>query len=569
MIEKMWIEKKYNLDDAYELSKELNISLLMAKILCARGIYKKEVAHEFLFPSLKNLLEPYLFADMKKAVLRISQAIYAQEKIGVFGDYDVDGVCSTAIFQQFLEEIGVKVVSTLPNRMTEGYGLSFSGIDRLKKAGAKLLLTLDCGILSHEQIDYANSLGLDVIVVDHHTVGETLPNACAVINPKRNDCSSGADYLCAAGVSFFLCIALRRHLREQNYFVDLEPDLRNLLDLVALATVCDVVPLLKENRALVKFGLRKITEGNRLGLAALMDVSGIDKNKITCTNLGFHLGPRINATGRLQDATLALDLMNCKDNILVKKTALKLDEANQSRKIIEEETLDKVIDIIESNINNKNLPVLIVYDESFHPGVVGIVAGRIAERYHRPAIIIGEKGKGSGRSIKGIDLHAMVCKVGKSLAGFGGHAHAIGITLGAGGVEIFSKDLIEIMDSQIDKKLFNKELTYDVEVSLDEINLSVVSELIHLGPFGAKNSHPILRINNSYLRNLKRLTGGHIKGEIENTHGSIPFIGFRMDIEDELANSSLDILSVLEKNEWQGRISVQCRIIDYKKSSFL
>lgn len=566
-IEKIWVEKVVDLAAAEALSVELRISPLLAKLLVARKMTSREAAEDFLAPSLKNLKEPLSFAGMTTAVERLTRALFNREKIGIFGDYDVDGVCSTAILQQFLESIEADVATTLPNRMLEGYGLSTAGVDRLKAMGCTLLITADCGILAHDQIAYANALGFDVIVVDHHNVGVKLPMALAVINPKRADCGSGADYLCAAGVAFFLCMALRRHLREQGYFIKVaEPDVRKLLDLVALATVCDVVPLMKDNRCLVKAGLKIIKHGDRVGLSALMDACGIDRQKISSTNLGFHLGPRINAAGRLEDATIALRLLAASDEGLAKKLATDLDITNQERKAIEQETVEKASAIIDADPKHQALTALVLHREEWHPGVVGIVASRIAERYHRPAIIIGEKGKGSGRSIKGIDLHEMVLKASGSLVGFGGHAHAIGVTLGPLGVEVFRNELLAVLAEQVPTHVFNKEIVYDAVVSLSEMSLAVIDELTRLEPFGAHNPYPVFRINRCFMRNLRRLNGGHIKGELENASGFMSFIGFRMDIDDELAHHALDVLGVMEKNEWQGRVSAQLRLIDYKKS---
>jgi single-stranded-DNA-specific exonuclease len=563
---KNWIEKPASLEIINTLTHELNISPLLAKLLVARKVSDAQHAQSYLSKSFKNLGEPYNFADMQKAVTRITQAILTGEHVGIFGDYDVDGVCSTALCEQFLLSVGATVSTTLPHRLTEGYGLSHSGVDRLRQAGATLLITTDCGILAHEQIDYANSLGFDVIVIDHHNTGDTLPNALAVVNPKRADCQSKADYLCAAGVSFFLCVALRRNLRENNYFAQSkEPDLRELLDLVALATVCDVVPLIKDNRALVSAGLKAIQEGKRPGLAALVQTCGVDAQKITSTNLGFHLGPRINAAGRLEDATYALTLLREKNHEEAFRLSQMLNNTNLERKEIETQTVEEACTLIDKL---GEIPTaLVLHNENWHPGVVGIVASRIAERYHRPSIIIGTKGKGSGRSIKGIDLHAMVSQASKSLQGFGGHAHAIGVTLGPAGVEIFRQDLLKVIGDQVPTSVYEKEIFYDTEINISQAKLSLIDELARLEPFGASNAYPVMRINRCFMRNLRKLNGGHLKGELETSSGFASFIAFRMDISDDLVSSALDVLAVVEKNEWQGRISVQLRLIDYKKSS--
>lgn len=565
--ERIWVKRTSQQELADSLRHHLSLSPFMAEIIATRPIQTLDEANDFLHPSLKNLKEPYSFVDMEKAVIRIVNAIREHEHIGLFGDYDVDGVCSTALLSHFFTMIKAPFSATLPNRMSEGYGLSFAGVDRLHQAGARLIIATDCGITAHEQIDYANSLGLSVIVVDHHQVGDGVPNAFAVVNPKRPDCPSEADYLCAAGLSFFLVLGLRRALRELDYFSNTpEPDVRELLDLVALATVCDVVPLIKDNRILVKAGLQSIKQGKRIGLNALLDASLVNKQKISSTNLGFHLGPRINAAGRLEDATQALHLLNHHNAEKASILARELDAINQERKDIELSTVEEAISIIESWPDYKMLPALVLHQEHWHPGVVGIVASRIAERFHRPSIIIGEKGKGSGRSIAGIDLYDMVLKSSETLAGFGGHAHAIGLTLGAQGVEPFREQLLATMTTCIAHDVFQKKIAYDAELALSVIHLKLIDELSMLEPCGAKNPYPIIRINQCFMRNLRRLNGGHLKGEIENAQGRASFIAFRMDIADELVSTPLDILAAVEKNEWQGNISAQLRLIDYKKS---
>lgn len=561
MGQKEWVERPYDPDIYEQLKKEL--SPLLSLMLAKRKV-RFELAEEFLEPGLKNLKEPYLFADMEKATHRIAESVLSGQAIGIFGDYDVDGVCSTALLHQFLSWLGAKVFTTLPNRMIEGYGLSRPGIDRLHEKGVKLLITVDCGITALEQVDYANSLGLEVIIVDHHTVGDVLPKAVAVINPKRADCSSKASFLCAAGVAFFLCMALRRHLRQRSFFLrEKEPDLKELLDLVALATVCDVVPLIEDNRALVKAGLKMLKVASRTGLSALIDVSGIDRQKISSTNLGFHLGPRINAAGRLEDATLALDLMNSKDQDEAQRIASELNLCNLERQAILEETVLEACAVIDGLGAGENYSAWVIHNEAWHPGVVGIVASRIAERYHRPAIIIGEKGKGSGRSIKGIDLHAMVQKASQSLSGFGGHAHAIGLTLGPKGVETFRQDLLSAM-GEISSEVFAEKIYYDALVNFSDLTMSFCEDLARLEPFGAANPYPVLRVNGAHMRNIRRLNGGHLKGELENQDGFISFISFRMDIDDNAANQAMDYLGILEKNEWQGRVSLQLRLLDFK-----
>jgi single-stranded-DNA-specific exonuclease len=565
MREKVWIERSAPQEIINNLIGTVTSNTLIARLLAARKITSVHEAQIFLSKSLKDLLDPLAFIDMDKAVARIGKAIISREHIGIFGDYDVDGVSSAALLEQFFLSVNARVSTTLPHRLKEGYGLSHAGIDRLKSEGATLLITADCGIVAHGPIDYARRCGFDVIVVDHHNPSDSLPNALAIINPKRADCGSKADYLCAAGVSFFLCIALRRHLRECNYFhINPEPNLRDLLDLVALATVCDVVPLIQYNRILVSAGLKVIHEGKRVGLKALISTSNVEVHKVSSTNLGFHLGPRINAAGRLEDATYALKLLREKDLVQAQSLSAYLESTNAERKVLESQTVDEASQIIDKF---DPLPeAIILHNENWHPGVVGIVASRIVDRYHRPSIIIGTNGKGSGRSIKGIDLYSIVFKAALSLNGFGGHAHAIGLSLGPLGVDPFRKDVLAVMKEHVAPHIYKQEIFYDATLSFNQLSLSLVDELCCLEPYGAKNPYPLMRFNHCFMRNLRKLQGGHLKGELESSSGSASFIAFRMDIDDDLVSCPLDILAVVEKNEWQGRQSLQLRIIDYKKS---
>lgn len=560
---KIWLERSSMQNNLDDLAKSLDLPLILLKALAARDIHNEIEAKNYLSPSLAKLTNPFLFAGMKKGALAVIEAILNQEMIGIFGDYDVDGVCSAAILKQFLLSLHAKVKAILPNRLRDGYGLNKEAIRQLADAGAKIIITVDCGILAHDPIDYANSLGLSVIVIDHHELGSSLPNALAVINPKRQDCASKAYYLCAAGVTFFFALAIRSILREQGYFSqNHEPDLKNMLDLVSLATICDVVPLIKDNRILVKAGLGILKQGRRIGLKALLDSCDLLPHKITATVLGFHLGPKINAAGRLEDPNLALSLLTTNDYNLAYDLAHQLHEANNMRKELEISTVNEAIDLIDKH-NLKENRFLVLYNEKWHPGVVGIVAGRIAEKYHLPTIIIAKGGKGSGRSIKGVDLHHAVSQAASTLLGFGGHAHAIGLTLGPLGIDPFIKDLALAM-RDIDPEIFIPKLYYDSVIGMKDIDLSLLDNIEKLSPFGAHNPSIIFRINNCLLHNIKRLNQGHIKGDLIDQYGRISFIGFRMDIPDVDISRHLDVLAIAEKNDWQGIKSIQLRLIDYQ-----
>mgnify|MGYP003335262451 CR=1 FL=1 len=338
----------------------------------------------------------------------------------------------------------------------------------------------------------------------------------------------------------------------------------NLLDLVALATVCDVVPLIEDNRVFVNYGLQIIKQGQREGLKALLEVSGVDKNRISSTNLGFHLGPRINAAGRLDDACIALELMNNVYEEAFNKAKI-LHEHNQERQSLEEEILlEACLEIDENNIH-KDKKILVLYNEKWHHGVVGIVASRLAEKYHKPSIVIGENKKGSGRSIKGIDLHAMVSLTKEHLNAFGGHFHAIGLSLKSL-VDEFRNALDSVIKSHIDDKIFEPIVFYEQEINLSVIDHKLIKKIKLFEPFGASNPYPVFRINNCFMKNIKQLNGGHLKGENFQDNNTISFIAFRTPMMDIMLNKPLDILAILEENTWQNQTTIQMRIVDYKLS---
>ena len=333
-----WECRSGDASTATELSRQLGIGPFLSQVLVNRDVNNCDAAEAYLDPRLQSLPDPDALAGMNDAVLRLESAVLKKETVGVFGDYDVDGVTSTAVLSEFLRACGLEVVTTIPNRLIEGYGLSEAGVVRLADAGAQLIVTVDCGVTAHDEISFAKSQGIDVIVIDHHTVPVTLPEAVAVINPHRDDCTRKAEHLCAAAVTFNLCAAFRRHLRNKNYFSDLpEPDLRPLLDLVALGTVADVVPLIEDNRVFVRHGLRMISRQQRPGFTALLEVAEIVPQRVSSGHLAFQLGPRVNAAGRLSDAGLAVTLFQTTNLKEARSLARRLDQENQARRALEKQ----------------------------------------------------------------------------------------------------------------------------------------------------------------------------------------------------------------------------------------
>ena len=552
----------------------------VARVLVGRGVGSVDAAALYLRPTLKDLPDPLRLAGLDAALDRICFALDRSETIGVFGDYDVDGVTSTTLLTDFLEALGARVTCTIPDRMIEGYGLSRAGVDRLIDAGCTLIITVDCGVTNHDEVLYAKERGADVIVVDHHTVPVELPKATAVINPHRKDCTSGSVMLCAVGVTFNLALAIRRRLRERGHFSATrpEPDLKDALDLVALGTVADVVPLIGENRVLVHAGLRLLRQGKRPGMRALLHVAGVDAAQLTAGHLGFQLGPRVNAAGRLGDAMQGVRLLKSEGEAATKLAAI-LDAENAARRSIEKKIVDDAIRQVEQSPSLRSARAIVVADESWHPGVVGIVASRLVDRFGRPAVVIGEGGRGSGRSIERFHLYdalrAVKELIGPALAGFGGHAHAAGVRIAAGGVEKFREAFLNHAEALLAPEDLHRVAFHDGVIGGDALNFDFVRALENAAPFGRKNPEPLFLLRGVRLRSTREMGTGHLKGVIDpNSLSSssrpstfVEVISF--GTADRIAEWSgpVDLLGTPDLNEWQGRVTVQLRLKDFRPSS--
>lgn len=570
-----WIRREWDEGKLGELSS-LKLPKPLLSVLLGRKIDTKDKANRYLYPTLKNMKDPRDLKGVPEAVERIISAIQTSEKIGIFGDYDVDGVTSTTLMWDFLEQVGGDVAATIPNRMLEGYGLSRAGVDRLKGAGCGLIITVDCGITAHEEVQYATSIGLDVIVVDHHTAGNVLPEAVSVINPHRQDCEHGSEYLCAAGVVFNLLVALRREMRERGMF-DIEqteqspppmgegkkitePNLTSYLDVVALGTVADVVPLVDDNRLFVKFGLDQLRKFSRPGMAALVEVAQL-KSKLSASTFGFQLGPRLNAAGRLDDAMAGVRLLRSKSMVDARTLANELDKKNLERRSIEQKILEEAIAQIETSEELQNAKSLVVHSEAWHPGVVGIVASRLVDRFSKPAIVLGEGGKGSGRSIPAFHLHQALTSIDDKLDGFGGHAHAVGVHLGKKSLTEFREALAEYASKVLTDDDMKKVHYYDGDLDPNDVNAQFLEMLEVAKPFGRGNPEPSFRLSNLEFDDLRELKGGHLRGRVLSNK-PMKFIAFGMANKIDRFDDKLDVLATPEFNEFNGVRSIQLRIKD-------
>ncbi|MCP3876464.1 MAG: single-stranded-DNA-specific exonuclease RecJ [Desulfobacteraceae bacterium] len=497
-----------NQETVDQLINGLNCHPLIANLLSARGISNVDDARFFLNPTFENLTNPFLLKDMEKAVERILVAIENKEKILIFGDFDADGVTSTALITSFLEYCDANISWYIPHRIKEGYNLQTNHIQLAVDQNIDLIITVDCGVSSHEAVQKAYLEDIDVIITDHHEPGATLPNAIAIVNPKRKDCKASLDYLAGVGVAFFLVTALRKFFREKGFWQDIkEPNLINYLDLFAIGTIGDMVPLINENRVLSIAGLKQIRQGTRLGLQSLAQTARVDLKKIDSDDISFKIVPRINAAGRVSHARICVSQLNETDIVNAQKTASLLDQLNIKRQKIEQAI---VIDIENRLLKHPDLltnKLLFLWDDKWDPSVLGIAASKLSKKYFCPTILLSssnEHAVGSGRSINNINIHQALLENEGLLVKFGGHAMASGLTVKKDNLERLCQNLSHHMDKKYCEKDFRKTKTIDAVLDFDDIDFNLAKEIDKLRPFGMANPEPVficndIRVISSYI----------------------------------------------------------------------
>jgi single-stranded-DNA-specific exonuclease len=570
---KNWVLKKYRQDDISFLKDNFSLDEITSKLLSIRKIKKEDVV-SFLNPSIKNFLpNPNTLIDMEKATLRTISSIIKKDKIGIFGDYDVDGATSTALLGKYFTELNLPYEIYIPDRKKEGYGPSIKSFEELIGKGVKIIFTVDCGTLSFDAINYAKNNNIDVIVLDHHQSEINLPKAFSVINPNRLDDKSNLQYLCAAGVTFMFLVSLNRKLRSNNWFANnniTEPYLIDYLDLVSLGTVCDVVPLIGLNRAIVKQGLKILKTKKNLGLKTLLDICKIENNP-SIYHLGFMLGPRINAGGRVGKCSHGANLLLDNDPKNAFKLASELDQFNKERQMLEKDLLKKILDETKNHTND---PVLVLSGNHWHEGVIGIVAARLKDKFNKPVIIIsleGQMGKASARSIVGFDIGSVIIAAtqDKILLKGGGHKMAGGFLIDIKNIEKF-KEFVFNKFRKINEDLTSiKPLYLDSVLSPTAINLDFYNKVNTLAPFGSGNPEPKFIIENLKTLNGKIVGEKHIKSLLIGEDGSsIKTIAFNA-VENDLSayllkknNKTFNIAGKLSLNEWKGQSNVEFIIDD-------
>lgn len=542
-------------------------TLLQAKLLVQRGITDGATAMRFLSGSLADLPDPFLLLGMTAAVARLVTAVAERQLICIYGDYDVDGVTATTLLVRFFRALNVPVAYHIPQRLADGYGLSPDGIAAVAATGAQVVISVDCGITAVAEAALCRELRLDLIITDHHLPGPELPAALAIINPQQPGCPFPAKGLAGVGLAFYLVIALRSRLRDTGYFHAVsEPNLREYLDLVALGTIADMVPLQGVNRLLVRFGLQELSCATQPGLVALKQVSGIT-GEVNCGMVGFRLGPRINAAGRLENAASGVELLLTDNVEQATQLAQLLDDSNRARQELEQEILADALGKVRSLPVDAGRLAIVLASTDWHPGVIGIVASRLVELYHRPTILIAlqeGQGKGSGRSIPALHLKDALDACAEHLLKFGGHRQAAGLAVSEETLAAFIERFSEVTAGLLEDDDLIPELRIDAELPPDALTLARIEELQRLAPFGIGNPEPLFLVRQATVAAVRPLNGGHLRLTLHWSDQSLAALCFSPGARTIASGDQLDLVGALQINTWQGRSTIQLRVKDFR-----
>ena len=556
---KKWEYCNIDTKEVEKIKNQYNVSDLVATVIANKKLTSS--IEIFLNPTRNDFYDPFLMPDMEIAVNRIIKAIDEKEKVIIYGDYDVDGITSITVLKKFLKDRGLDVDSYIPNRLDEGYGLNKNAIDSIVKQKYSLMITVDCGISGLEEVDYANSLGLDTVITDHHEPAETLPKALAVVDAKRKDNKYPFNQLAGVGVVFKViqAISKRFNLEEKEYL--------KYLDLVCVGTISDIVPLVDENRVISKLGLKLVAVTRNIGLKALLKSTGA--KTVDSSTISFCVAPRVNACGRLGYEQEALELFLTDNIVKAEEIARRLNKYNSERQQKEVKIFNEAIEMIEQGEKNKNC--IILGKENWHHGVIGIVSSKVTEMYYKPSILIcfeDDEGKGSGRSIQGFDLHEALGKCQKHIERFGGHSMAIGITIKKSEFDEFKQDVEKYTENTNIKELIPI-IKIDKEITIDDINMETIKELKKLEPYGEANKMPLFIYKNLKIDSIRALSEGkHIKLTLKDKNVVIDAIGFNMGnlVNEYLLGDKIDVVGSLEINKFNGKESIQLNLKDIRKS---
>ena len=565
--DKVWKIKKPS-PSASRLALESGTTPLQAQLLINRGISDKETALSFLHLRLADMVDPMIMKGMSDALPLILKAAEKMKRITIFGDYDADGLTATALLYNLFSDLDIPVSYYIPDRLEEGYGLNNKAIEKINGDGTGLIITVDCGISNEREIAFAQSLGMDVVVTDHHQMPDNPKLDCPVINPHQPDCPFPFKDLAGVGVAFFFAVAVRAGLREKGWFRSrTEPDLKEYLDLVALGTVADRVPLTGQNRILVKSGLETLAGTRWAGMKAMMEVADIGESEVSAEDLAFRLAPRLNAPGRIGETSLGIQALTTREAISAKNLALRINSANSKRQDIERDIYDSIEDMIEKAGGIGERRTLLLGAEGWHKGVLGIVASRLVDKYYRPSLIYNIRdglAVGSGRSIDGFNLFRVLNQLKHFFEKFGGHSHAAGFTIKVDNLGVFEKELDALAREMLSDDVLIPSIDVDAEISLRDITRETIHQIRSLSPFGAGNPEP-----NFVARSLdvleSRIVGErHLKFKVRQAGEGNPLeaIGFGLGDKYPLEGRTVDMVFTPELNRWQGYENIQLRVID-------
>ena len=569
-MQKRWTTPEALTDEQKQKVKQISDLMkcpeMIAEMLVYKGITDPVEIDNFFNPSLDDVFDPFVFKDMEKAVERIIRAINKKEMIMIYGDYDVDGTTSTALLYLGLKKVGAIVNYYIPHRMIDGYGLSLSGVDQIKENGAQVIISVDCGINAIEEVEQINSLGMDIIITDHHNPKEKLPEAYAIINPKLEECEYPFTALAGVGVAYKLLMAVYSKMEiDSKKFVD------KYIDLVALGTIADIVPLTGENRIFASIGLERLVKKQNIGLTALINIAGLSEKELNSSDIVFGLAPRINAAGRMGSAMRAVELLVATDEENSKELAQIIERENSLRQQIDQKTFQEACDIIEKKYKNLDeTPIIVVSSDDWHPGVIGIVASKLVEKYYRPTIMITFKdgiGSGSGRSISGFDLFEALSSVENYLETFGGHKYAAGLSILMEYVDVLENQLSSFVKEHITPEQLIPPLKIDTKLELYEINENLLEWLNKFAPFGPGNMRSTFYTEGVMVVGFPYNVGkNHLKMKVVKDGCTLDLIGFNLGDFLPFLKKGLfiDIAYSLEFNTWQGRTTIQGKLKDIR-----
>ncbi len=557
---------------AMALARQLACSPITASILSNRGINSHEKATDFLNPSLSGITSPFTLKDIDKAVKRITNAIIDKQKILIFGDYDVDGVTATTILYSFFQGIGADIEYYIPHRLNEGYSFHSIHVEKvLIPKNIDLIITVDCGSDSHDAVKAANENNIDVIITDHHSMPSMPPAAYAIINPKQADCESGLEQLAGVGVAFYLLIALRKYLRDIHFWKSIkEPNLKSFCDLVALGTIADIVPLTDVNRIITKAGIDIINSSQRSGIKAMINAGKINKKTIDATDIAFKIAPRINAAGRLEHAGIVVELLCGSNAKSLKSTAEKRNDLNRKRQSLEREIIEEIETHILCTPSVLEKKAIILFKQGWHIGVLGIVASKLVNKYHRPVILIalsGDRGKGSGRSIPGANLFKLLQECSGTLESHGGHAMAAGLSIKTENLEQFTMKFNKLVETGLTKEHLIKTLNIDCKIQFQEIIPVLLDELEMLQPYGAGNHEPLFITSDISIVSSSIVGENHrrlvLKSSEGNNDGHIMAMHFNTEHITPYPDHFNHLVFKLQWNRWNNSKSIQMIIEDF------